>query len=54
MNINSKEEQTLFVDNDKTHYLDITLSKDLNYLMIYSNTKEDSEVWILDRKNATS
>jgi protease II len=45
------QEQTLFIDKEKTHYLDIAISKDSKYLFIYSNTKEDSEVWILDRND---
>jgi protease II len=43
------KERTIFSDPDPTHYIDIGLSKDGKYLIINSNTKEDSEVWVLDR-----
>lgn len=37
------------MDHDQTHYVDIGITKDGRYLIINSNTKEDSEVWVLDR-----
>lgn len=39
----------MFVDTDQTHYVDIGVTKDGRYLVINSNTKEDSEVWVVDR-----
>lgn len=42
-------EQTLYVDHDKTHYIDIGISKDKKYLLISSNTKEDSEILAIER-----
>jgi len=39
----------VFVDTDQTHYVDIGVTKDGRYLVINSNTKEDSEVWVVDR-----
>lgn len=46
------EDTTVFVDHDQTHYVDIGITKDGRYLVINSNTKEDSEVWVLDRDGA--
>ena len=43
------KETTVFVDYDSTHYVDIALTKDKKYLIVNNNTKEDSEVWIIDR-----
>lgn len=40
---------TIFVDHDQTHYVDIGITKDGKYLLINNNTKEDSEVWVIDR-----
>ena len=37
------------MDPDQTHYVDIGVTKDGRYLVINSNTKEDSEVWVVDR-----
>ena len=51
MNIKTLEESIIFEDKDQTHYIDIGLTKDGRYLIINSNTKEDSEVWSLDRDN---
>ncbi len=50
LNIITMEESTVFVDHDPTHYIDISVSKDRKYLIINSNTKEDSEVWVLSRE----
>ena len=49
MNIKTMEESSVFVDTDPTHYVDIGITKDGKYLIINSNTKEDSEVWVVDR-----
>ena len=42
--------QTIFVDDDPTHYVDIGSTKDKKYLIIASNTKEDSEIYVLKRE----
>ena len=49
MNIKTMEENSVFVDTDPTHYVDIGITKDGKFLIINSNTKEDSEVWVVDR-----
>ena len=49
LNMKTMKENTIFVDPDPTHYLDIQVSKDKRYLIINSGTKEDNEVWVLDR-----
>jgi protease II len=41
---------TIFTDDDPTHYIDLGITKDKKYLVIASNTKEDSEIWILPRQ----
>ena len=41
------EEQSVFIDDDPTHYIDIHVSKDGNFLFINSGTKEDSEIWVI-------
>lgn len=40
----------MFVDPDPTHYIDIGLTKDNKFVIINSNTKEDSEVWVLSKQ----
>lgn len=50
LNIATMKEATVFVDHDPTHYLDISITKDRKYLLINSNTKEDSEIWLIDRQ----
>lgn len=50
INLESGEVQALFIDDDPTHYVDITLSKDKQFLFINSGTKEDSEVWVVDNR----
>ena len=49
MNLQTLKDTTIFVDHDQTHYVDIGITKDGRYLIINSNTKEDSEVWVVDR-----
>lgn len=39
----------MFIDDDPTHYLDIGVTKDKKFVVINSNTKEDSEVWVTER-----
>lgn len=43
----SGEEQSVFIDDDPTHYIDINVSKDGKFLFINSGTKEDSEIWVI-------
>ena len=40
---------TIFQDDDATHYVDLGVTKDKKYLIISSNTKEDSEIYVLKR-----
>ena len=49
LNLKTMKEQTVFVDVNPTHYIDINVTKDKKYLVINSNTKEDSEIWLIDR-----
>lgn len=49
MDLNSNRTVTIFTDDDPTHYIDLGVTKDKKYLTIASNTKEDSEVWVLPR-----
>ena len=51
LDLNTGEETCLFVDDDPTHYLDIGITKDKKYIVINSNTKEDSEVWVTERSS---
>lgn len=50
INLSSSEVEALFIDDDPTHYVDLTLSKDKQFLFINSGTKEDSEVWVIDNR----
>ena len=54
MNLETLEENSIFVDDDPTHYVDIGQTKDGKFLVISSNTKEDSEIWVLPRDNSSS
>lgn len=49
MTISTEHTTSIFIDPDPTHYVDIGITKDGRFLIINSNTKEDSEVWVLDR-----
>ena len=51
LNIETRESTTLFTDVDPTHYVDIGVTKDSKFLVISSNTKEDSEIWVLPRES---
>ena len=48
------EQTSVFIDNDPTHYIDIGVTKDQKFLVISSNTKEDSEIWVLPREGSYS
>lgn len=49
MDLKTGEVTCLFVDNDPTHYIDIGVTKDKKFIIINSNTKEDTEVWVTER-----
>jgi protease II len=49
LDVSTGESSSLFVDDDPTHYLDIGITKDKRFIVINSNTKEDSEVWVTER-----
>ena len=49
VDLDTLEETSLFIDDIPTHYLDIGMTKDKKFLVISSNTKEDSEVWVMER-----
>lgn len=51
LDIDTGDSKSLFVDYDPTHYIDIGVTKDKKFIVISSNTKEDSEVWVADRSN---
>jgi protease II len=53
MDLSTGRSTTLFVDDDPTHYLDIGITKDKKFMVINSNTKEDSEVWVTERVETT-
>jgi len=39
----------IYEDTDPTHYIDMGVTKDKKYIVISSNTKEDSEILVLER-----
>jgi len=49
MSLETLEPTTIFTDSDPTHFIDLTVSKDRKFFVISSNTKEDSEVWVIPR-----
>lgn len=51
MDLRTKKQEIVFQDDDPTHYLDIGATKDKKFLIINSNTKEDSEVWVIDLRH---
>ena len=50
--LETKQQTTIFVDDDPTHYIDIGVTKDYKFLVIASNTKEDSEIWVQPREGS--
>jgi protease II len=50
LNLTTLEKQTLFVDDNPHNWIDISTSKDKKFIVISSNTKEDSEIWVLPRE----
>lgn len=51
MSLTNKQVQTVFVDDDPTHFVDMSISKDGKFLFISSATKEDAEVWCVSQDN---
>ena len=51
LNLQTLEQTTIFMDEDPTHYIDIGVTKDQKFLVISSNTKEDSEIWVMPRES---
>jgi protease II len=49
LNLETNFETSIYRDDDPTHYIDLGVTKDKKFLIIASNTKEDSEIWILPR-----
>jgi oligopeptidase B len=49
LDVKTGQSSTVFMDDNPTHYVDIGLTKDKKYIVINSNTKEDSEVWVAER-----
>lgn len=47
--VKNGESSTIFMDDNPTHYVDIGITKDKKFIVINSNTKEDSEVWVAER-----
>ena len=47
MSLETGDSHTVFIDDDPTHYVDMNLSKDQNYILINNATKEDSEIWVI-------
>ena len=43
------EETSIFIDDNPTNYIDIGVTKDKKFLVISSSTKEDSEIWVMER-----
>jgi protease II len=51
IDLNKKNEVVeVFEDTDPTHYIDFNSTKDKTHFLINSNTKEDSEVFIMKRE----
>ena len=45
----TNKKNVIFEDKDPTHYVDLSVTKDKKFLVISSNTKEDSEIFVLER-----
>lgn len=53
LDVDTGESECIFIDDDPTHYVDIGTTKDKKYIIIASNTKEDSEIWVIERSKNT-
>ena len=49
MDLKTAAKSIVFEDKEPTHYVDLGMTKDKKFLIISSNTKEDSEVLVLPR-----
>jgi len=49
LDLNTLEETSIFIDDNPTHYIDLGITKDKKFLTISSSTKEDSEIWVIER-----
>jgi len=49
VDLKTANKSVVFEDNDPTHYVDLGVTKDKKFLVISSNTKEDSEILVLPR-----
>ena len=49
VDLKTANKSVVFEDKDPTHYVDMGVTKDKKFLIISSNTKEDSEVLVLRR-----
>lgn len=50
----TKKEKILFTESDTSRYVNIYQSKDGKYLFVNSATKEDNEIWVIDRDDPSS
>lgn len=53
LDLGSGQDTCIFTDANPTHYIDLNVTKDKRFLIINSATKEESEVWVLERSSAT-
>lgn len=49
VDLKTGNKKVIYEDNDPTHYVDLGVTKDKKFLVISSNTKEDSEILVLER-----
>lgn len=49
LDLDTGSSECIFIDDDPTHYIDIGNTKDKSFIVIASNTKEDSEIWVIER-----
>ena len=49
LDLDTLEETSIFIDDNPTNYVDIGITKDKKFLVISSSTKEDSEIWVMER-----
>jgi len=54
LDLDSGESECILVDDDPTHYIDLGTTKDKRFIVIASNTKEDSEIWVMERSKEIS
>ena len=49
LDLQTNKSTSVFADDEPTHYIDLGVTKDKKFVVMASNTKEDSEIWILPR-----